>query len=379
MNKDFNNIEGSAEKAIDAMECPEEITDKQLQELLQDEKSMQVAQYILDSKFILQAEKGTASLNVEKELARFKKKHRKQQTRTIWKAGLSIAASIALCIGIFHYFNYQPPKAIVPVVVFTADNSPQQITLDKGDGKKIVLAEHKESNPPKMQAAPQSLSYTPKPQYVTMQTHTLTVPRGETFKITLCDGTEVWLNANSHFVYPTAFVGKERVVSLNGEAYFKVAKDSDHPFIVKTPHIQTRVLGTEFNIRSYTPEDTHIVLINGKVEVRNTKGNAYTSLIPGEDAHLQPDGNFIMTEVDLDSYIYWKDGYFYFDDTTLKDIMENIGRWYNINIEFRNPEAMKFKMHFVSDRTKPLEYTINLLNRMKKATATLRNNTLVID
>ena len=212
-----------------------------------------------------------------------------------------------------------------------------------------------------------------------MHTHTLTVPRGETFKITLCDGTEVWLNANTHFVYPTTFVGKERTVTLNGEAYFKVAKDTERPFIVKTPHIQTRVLGTEFNIRSYSPEDTHVVLISGKVEVSNTKNNAYTRLIPGEDAHLQPDGNFIMTEVDLDSYIYWKDGFFYFDDVTLKDIMENIGRWYNVNIEFRNPDAMKYKMHFVSDRTKQLEHTLKLLNQMKKVTATIRNNTIVID
>ena len=97
----------------------------------------------------------------------------------------------------------------------------------------------------------------------------------------LCDGTEVWLNANSNFVYPTAFIGDERIVTLEGEAYFKVTKDPERPFIVKTKTVQTRVLGTEFNIRSYTPEDTHVVLINGKVEVSNTKGGSYTRLYPG--------------------------------------------------------------------------------------------------
>mgnify|MGYP000059617550 FL=1 len=213
----------------------------------------------------------------------------------------------------------------------------------------------------------------------TTQTHVLTVPRGESFKVVLCDGTEVWLNANSNFVYPTAFIGNERIVTLEGEAYFKVAKDAKHPFIVKTKSVQTRVLGTEFNIRSYTPEDTHVVLINGKVEVSNTKGGSYTRLYPGEDAHLQSDGNFVLTEVDLDSYVYWKDGYFYFDNITLKDIMQNLGRWYNVNIEFRNKEAMTYKMHFISDRTKDLEHTISLLNRMKKVTVTLQGNTLTID
>ena len=382
MSKEIDNIklEASIEKAIDAMEPSTDITDEQLQEMLLDEESKQAAQDILDTQFFLHTGKKGMQLNVEAELARFKKRHQKQNIHTFWKTSISIAASITLCIGIYHYISHQQETTnTAPVIVFTADNSPQQVILDKGDGKKIVLAEHQANTPQKVQSTSKELSYPSKTKDVILHTHTLTVPRGETFKITLCDGTEVWLNANTHFVYPTTFVEKERTVTLNGEAYFKVAKDAEHPFIVKTPHVQTRVLGTEFNIRSYSPEDTHIVLISGKVEVSNTKNNAYTRLIPGEDAHLQPDGNFIMTEVDLDSYIYWKDGFFYFDDVTLKDIMENIGRWYNVNIEFRNLDAMKYKMHFVSDRTKQLEHTLKLLNQMKKVTATIRNNTIVID
>ena len=382
MSKETDNInlEAPIEKAIDAMEPSTDITDEQLQEILWDKESRQAAQDILDTQFFLHTGKRNMQLNVEAELARFKKRHQKQKIHTFWKTSISIAASIVLCIGMYHYISQQQETTnTAPVIVFTADNSPQQVILDKGDGKKIVLAEHQANTPQKTQSTPKELSYSSKPKDVILHTHTLTVPRGETFKITLCDGTEVWLNANTHFVYPTAFIGKERIVTLKGEAYFKVAKDTEHPFIVKTPHVQTRVLGTEFNIRSYSPEDTHIVLISGKVEVSNTKDNAYTPLIPGEDAHLQPDGRFIMTEVDLDSYIYWKDGFFYFDDITLKDIMENIGRWYNVNIEFRNPDAMKYKMHFVSDRTKQLEHTLKLLNQMKKATATIRNNTIVID
>lgn len=213
----------------------------------------------------------------------------------------------------------------------------------------------------------------------TTETHTLTIPRGENFKVILCDGIEVWLNANSRLMYPTAFVEKERTVYLEGEAYFKVAPNKQQPFIVKTPNIQTRVLGTEFNVRSYSAEDSHVVLIAGKVEVCNTKGGRYTAITPGEDAHLQADGNFILTEVELDSYIYWKDGYFYFDDVPLREIMQNLGRWYNVTIEFHNPEAMNYKMHFVSDRRLRLEHTIELLNRMKKVTVTQRGNTLTID
>lgn len=379
MDMDTYNIKDPAEKALDIMEHPKEVADEELQALLQDQEAIQFAKDILDSSFVLQSTRQKYMPDVEQELATFKKKRRKQRTYTLWKTGISIAACIALCIGLFSYLDHQAEKNAATVVTFTADNSPQQVTLDKGDGKKIVLSERKPNSSAQPSTSSQSLNYTPTTKYTTTQTHSLTVPRGGTFKLTLYDGTEVWLNANSHFVYPTVFAEKERVVYLEGEAYFKVAKDTNHPFIVKTSHVQTRVLGTEFNIRSYTPEDIHVVLISGKVEVSNRHNNAYTALAPGEDAHLQPDGNFIMKEVALEPYIYWKDGYFYFDDATLKDIMENIGRWYNINVEFRNPDAMKHKMHFVSDRTKPLEETIHLLNRLKKVTATLKNNTIIID
>lgn len=387
MNKDINpinNTEESVEKALNIMESPAEFSEKQLQEMLEDEDCLQACRDILDSSLFLQQRKGAELPDVKAELERFKKKQNSLRMRSIlWKTSIGIAAMIAILLGTYYCINSLTTPPLEPITVFTADVTPQHIILQKDNGEKIVLDEPQSGKKTQTQAAPvlstkNELNYTQVTSH-TAQTHVLTIPRGESFKVVLCDGTEVWLNANTNFVYPTAFIGNERVVSLEGEAYFKVTKDSKRPFIVKTKSIQTRVLGTEFNIRSYSPEDTHIVLVNGKVEVSNTKGGAYTRLYPGEDAHLQSDGNFILTEVDLDSYVYWKDGFFYFDDITLKDIMQNLGRWYNVNIEFRNKEAMNFKMHFVSDRSKDLEHTISLLNRMKKVTVTLQGNTLTID
>ena len=225
---------------------------------------------------------------------------------------------ITVLFGSYYLINSLTTPALEPITVFTADTTPQHIVLQKDDGEKIVLDEPQSNNQvvPKTAIAKSEKKELDYRQVIstTTQTHVLTVPRGESFKVVLCDGTEVWLNANSNFVYPTAFIGNERIVTLEGEA-----------------------------------------------------------------AHLQSDGNFVLTEVDLDSYVYWKDGYFYFDNITLKDIMQNLGRWYNVNIEFRNKEAMTYKMHFISDRTKDLEHTISLLNRMKKVTVTLQGNTLTID
>lgn len=387
MNKDIDNkknAEDSVNKALDIMEGQTEISDEQLKEMLEDEECLQTCRDIMDSSLFLQQKDKTGLPDIEAELKRFKEKQDSRHMRTIfWKTSIGIAAMIVVAFGTYFLMNSLTTPAIEPITVFTADTTPQHIILQKDNGEQIVLDKTKTGNPASLKttvnhSSQKELDYR---QVIskTTQTHVLTVPRGESFKVVLCDGTEVWLNANSNFVYPTAFVGNERVVTLEGEAYFKVAKDAKRPFIVKTPNIQTRVLGTEFNIRSYTSDDTHVVLINGKVEVSNAQGGAYTRLYPGEDAHLQSDGNFVLTEVDLDAYVYWKDGYFYFDDMALKDIMQNLGRWYNVNIEFRNKEAMNYKMHFVSDRTKDLAHTVSLLNRMKKVTVTLQGNTLTID
>ena len=387
MNKEFNDIDSSIEKALDIMECPSELDEEDMMKALEDEDTLQACRDLMDINLALQQGQTNNSLNIEAELARFKTKHTSKKTSRM-KIITIIAAIAAILSGIVFILPdvLNSVFAPEPITVFTADATPQEITLQTEGGEKVVLGESQKS---KVSAAKtkEYLDYSrnnktnasaPNAQN-TIQTHTLTIPRGQSFEVILCDGTKVWLNANSRLVYPTAFVEKERTVYLEGEAYFKVTPNASQPFIVKTPSIQTRVLGTEFNIRSYSPTDSHVVLINGKVEVSNAKGGAYTTITPGEDAHLQADGNFILSEVNLDSYIYWKDGYFYFDDVTLREIMQNLGRWYNVSIEFRNQEAMDYKMHFVADRRQNLEYTIRLLNRMKKVTVTQRGNTLTID
>ena len=206
----------------------------------------------------------------------------------------------------------------------------------------------------------------------------LFTPYGTWSVVNLPDGSKVWLNANSKLVYPTAFIEKERTVFLEGEAYFKVTKDAK-PFIVKTDYLQTKVLGTEFNVKSYTAEDSHVTLISGKVQVRSHENARFVDLEPGKDAMLLSDGLFEVKEVNSEAYTYWKDGYFYFDELPLADIMKSIGRWYNVNVTFRNKEAMAYRIHFMSNRQSGIEETIRLMNRLKKVTLTLCENTVYVD
>lgn len=149
----------------------------------------------------------------------------------LWKITIGIAAMITVLFGSYYLINSLTTPALEPITVFTADTTPQHIVLQKDDGEKIVLDEPQSNNQvlPKTAIAKSEKKELDYRQVIstTTQTHVLTVPRGESFKVVLCDGiSEVWLNANSNFVYPTAFIGNERIVTLEGEAYFKVAKDA---------------------------------------------------------------------------------------------------------------------------------------------------------
>ena len=143
--------------------------------------------------------------------------------------------------------------------------------------------------------------------------------------------------------------------------------------------MQTKVLGTESNVKSYTAEDSHVTLISGKVQVRSHENARFVDLEPGKDAILLSNGQFEVKEVNSEAYTYWKDGYFYFDELTLADIMKSIGRWYNVNVIFRNKEAMAYRIHFMSNRQGGIEETIRLMNRLKKVTLTLCENTVYVD
>lgn len=371
------------EKALDLMEGSSDIADKNWDDV-EDAETLDACKDLMDVRYLLHKRQASGTVDVEAELARLKNRwNKKKYVRMFWIWSGSVAAILT---GVFFSFNYlfnvpaESPKA---VTVFAADPSEQRIVLELNDGKQFFLddgAEKKEKTMDKRR----TLDYThlAKPSVPVvkkrLQTHSIVVPRGETFKLILCDGTEVWLNANSRLVYPTAFIEKERTVFLEGEAYFKVTKDAK-PFIVKTDYLQTKVLGTEFNVRSYAAEDSHVTLISGKVQVRSREHAPFVDLKPGKDAMLLADGQFEVKEVNSEAYTYWRDGYFYFDELPLVDIMKSIGRWYNVNVIFRNEEAMSYRIHFMANRRGGIEETIRLMNRLKKVTLTLCENTVYID
>ncbi|SFW13071.1 FecR family protein [Chitinophaga sancti] len=158
-------------------------------------------------------------------------------------------------------------------------------------------------------------------------------PKARQFQLQLPDGTTVWLNAGSSLKYPTAFTGKERIVSITGEAFFDVAKDAAHPFVVEVAdQVKVQVLGTQFNINAY-PDEKQIraTLLQGSIKVN--KDAAAVVLQPGQQAQVN-DEITVNRNINTSQVSSWKDGVFNFDDLGVEAVMRQLARWYDIEVVY---------------------------------------------
>lgn len=164
--------------------------------------------------------------------------------------------------------------------------------------------------------------------------YTLITPRGGEYKLALSDGTKVWLNAGSKLEYPAVFSGSSREVTLEGEGYFDVRHDAGHPFIVHAGQQTIRVLGTAFNVHAYSDEKEIITsLVAGKIQI-NALGKTLL-LKPGQQAQSDREGQLLLKpDPDLEEAIAWKNGYFRFDKADIHTIMQQLSRWYDVEISY---------------------------------------------
>jgi ferric-dicitrate binding protein FerR (iron transport regulator) len=171
----------------------------------------------------------------------------------------------------------------------------------------------------------------------------MSTPNGRQFTVVLPDGTKVWLNAASSLRYPTMFTGTERKVEVNGEAYFEVAKNASMPFrAVVNNSTVIEVLGTAFNISSYSDDkEIKATLVEGAVRVitdNNTESKINSVVLkPGQQAKITAAENSrgaltVINNVDIGKVIAWKNGLFNFNGVKLEDAMQQLARWYDIEI-----------------------------------------------
>ena len=202
--------------------------------------------------------------------------------------------------------------------------------------------------------------------------NTLIVLRGGEFSLELADGTRVWLNTESKLRYPVAFTGEERRVEMEGEVYFEVAKNREKPFVVTVNGVDIRVLGTSFNVSAYQ-EDVVTTLVTGKVQLK--KGDEQVVLLPNQQA-IWSDDKFKVKQVDARNYVLWKEGVFYFEDVDLETILDDMARWYNVNIFYVNPTLKKMKFSVEIKRYEDINEILRRIEQTKRVKFEIKDRTI---
>lgn len=207
--------------------------------------------------------------------------------------------------------------------------------------------------------------------------NSIQTPQGGEYRLTLSDGTRVYLNAMSTLRFPVEFGSEQRTVELSGEALFEVSH-SGKPFIVKTHEVEVEVMGTVFNLSAYPDESTHTTLVSGQVKV-SAPGAGSCLLAPSQQASFAPgEGQLRVMQVDTDCFTTWTKGKILFKDVRLDEMMKQLCRWYDMEVSFADPslKALRFGCHL--NRYHDIAPFLRLLEQTGKVCVTTEGHHLTI-
>lgn len=314
-------------------------------------------------------------------------KPRYAKKKTLWiSIMISAAASIAILLilapwkkGTWNVLQTKEPNkelAKLGNVVFEASTERQYISLNMGD-KMVDVSNQSSAKSAGVIVTRDNIIRVFDKQMDNHEDVTLSVPAGKTAKVILDDGTLVTLNAGSQLTFPHHFrEGGQREVKLLGEAFFEVTHNESRPFIVNTEELQTKVLGTKFNVRCFPKESCQVTLVEGSVLVSHDDQMAY--LNPDETVSLKNEKFLETSPADMDHALGWLSGEFYFDGQSLRDIMTEIGRWYNLNVVFAEKKYLQEKLHFSANRTVPVYEIVRQLQMIGNARIELKTKENVL-
>ena len=294
-----------------------------------------------------------------------------------WVYGLMSAAAILLLIfGATLFFKKSmtgidsPEETMVAKTEIVPGITKAVLTLD--NGKSVELGSDEETN---TKAIAKATAGEP------ISMNNLTIPRGGEFKVTLEDGTEVWLNAQTTLRYPESFDGNERRVEVTGEAYFKVAKDAERPFYVVSGGQEVRVYGTQFNIHAYQDEAVnYTTLVEGSISLRPLGGNqGELMLTPGNQAVFsRGDTSARVRKVDTDVVTSWRSGMFVFENQNMEQIMRTLSRWYDFEYEFADAKLAKTEFMGSIPRYGNFNEVVDIFQKMGGIRLTLQGGKVII-
>lgn len=307
------------------------------------------------------------------------KLRRRSMFRLVWR----IAAVILVLLGsgVSFYLIHNTPATVVPPLSETTilPGSPKAI-LHLSSGESIAVKptsqEFMEKDGTMIRVSDDgTLDYSEIENSTESLLNRLEIPRGGEFKISLTDGTEVWLNSETELQYPTVFTTPERRVRLNGEAYFKVAKNEKRPFIVEVEDIEIKVYGTQFNINTLHKNNIETVLVNGSISIRHH--GQETLLRPSQKAAYST-GKLTIEDVNVLPYTTWKDGNFMFHNESLESIMEKLARWYDLEVFYVNDRLKNIRLSGMMERYKNADELFHYFEKISTARFITKGRTVTI-
>nr|WP_068890391.1 FecR family protein [Pedobacter panaciterrae] len=315
--------------------------------------------------------------------------HGSTKTIKLWRRISIVAAAVGLiAIGIYFY--------VAPRIAnqkdnnnYAADIAPgkQGATLTLANGEKIRLSEASNGQLARQagvtisKTASGQLTYEFKPNNQVENNlgaiNTLTTAKGETYQVRLPDGSLVWLNAASSLTYTAALTERQqRRVKLSGEAYFEVAKDKAHPFVVETRGQEVEVLGTHFNVNAYDDEPAiATTLLEGSVQI--IAGKNLQKIKPGFQA-INNNGSIKIDQADIDNVIDWKNGDFYFENADFRSVMRKIARWYDVEIVYDQNVPENITSNGVISRNNKLSAVLKSIEKSGQVHFKIENKRIIV-
>jgi transmembrane sensor len=306
----------------------------------------------------------------------------KKEGKLIWlgkwtKYAASILLLVTVGTGIYLFTEKEAPKQVV--IEQTIPAATKSATLTLADGTVVSLdqlrGEIGSQGSTVIKNTDGHLAYIPAGENQDeIVFNTLTTARAETYSLQLADGSRVWLNAESSVRFPVSF-GKTREIEVTGEVYLEVFHDPTRPFIVNTRRTSVQVLGTKFAINAYSNEETiKTTLLEGKVSITTKNGNA--TLRPGQQAQVSENDQLKIVDAD-ETAIAWKNGKFAFNNATISQVLRELQRWYNVDVDF-GEDAKGILFHGSFSRDVPLNYLLERMQEMSSLQFKIEGKTIKV-
>lgn len=322
-------------------------------------------------------------------LARFRKyirasQHRERKRRFRRMISWAAVLFIPLSLGVYLFFNttsdayfsdLPPVAAIQPglskAILTTAEGHTVALS---GEGLEKVAVS---SGLYVQQKGAAIVYHDSTSQAENMKYNRLEVPRGGEYKVILSDGTEVYMNSASELRYPIAFGKEERKVYLSGEAYFKVKKETDRPFIVCADAVKIRVYGTSFNVNTHLAGKIQTVLVEGAIGVSGN--NKEYRMQPSQLAEFDGEGHLKqLREVNVKPYVAWHQGLFLFEEQSLEEILTTLSLWYDVDIFYASQEVKNLHFTGFMQRYEQIDRILNAISKMVGVQFKISGKTIVV-